>query len=77
MRSARQDIATVEGWGYSHGEALAFVTRRAVAEAGRVTEEAGVDADRAALEAHLRYLGELKGICQSMIRNRRATRGRS
>jgi hypothetical protein len=66
MQSARQDIRTVESWGYSHTEALDLVTRCAVAEARRVAHEARVAPDRAALERTLRYLAELRVICQSI-----------
>lgn len=66
MQSARQDIRTVESWGYSHTEALDLVTRCAVAEARRVADEARVAPDRAALERTLRYLAELRAICQSV-----------
>jgi hypothetical protein len=66
MQSARQDIRTVESWGYSHTEALDLVTRRALAEARRVADEARVAPDRAALERTLRYLAELRVICQSV-----------
>lgn len=72
MQSARQDIRTVESWGYSYAEALELVTRCAVAEARRVADEARVAPDRAALERTLRYLGELKEICQSLTVARRS-----
>lgn len=71
MRSAKQDIRTVESWGYSRSEALEFVTRRAVADARRVAEESRVTPDRAALEQQLAYLAELRAIClASMSRQR-------
>ena len=72
MQSARQDIRTVESWGYSYAEALELVTCCAVAEARRVADEARVAPDRAALERTLRYLGELKEICQSLTVARRS-----
>lgn len=75
MQSARQDIKAVESWGYSPGEALEFVTRRAVAEARRVTDEAKIAPDRAALAEHLAYLAELKEICEAAMRSRRFARG--
>lgn len=72
MQSAREDIRTVESWGYSHAEALELVTRRAVVEARRVADDARVAPDRATLERTLRYLGELRAICQSVTTVRRA-----
>jgi hypothetical protein len=66
MRSARQDIRTVERWGYSYAEALDLVTRCALAEARRVADEARIAPDRATLERTLRYLGELREICQAL-----------
>lgn len=70
MQSARQDIRTVESWGYSHTEALELVTRRAVAEARRIADESRVAPDRATLERTLRYLAELRAICQSVTATR-------
>jgi hypothetical protein len=67
-RSAADDIKMVEGWGYTHGEALAMVTRRAVFEARLVAEEARCKPDRVTLERHLRYLDELRAICLAATR---------
>jgi hypothetical protein len=72
MQSAWQDIRTVERWGFSYADALDLVTRCAVVEARRVADEARVAPDRAALERTLRYLGELKEICQSLTAARRS-----
>lgn len=61
----------MQRWGCSYAEALELVTRCAVAEARRVADEARIAPDRAALERTLRYLGELKEICQSLMVTRR------
>lgn len=53
----------VEGWGYTRGEALELVARRAVFEARRLAEEANAGVDRHALEWHLGYLDELRSLC--------------
>lgn len=62
-RSAADDIKMVEGWGYTRGEALELVTRRAVFEARRVADESRVVPDRDVLEQHLAYLDELRALC--------------
>jgi hypothetical protein len=68
MRSARQDIRTLESGGYSAHEALEFVTRRAVAEARQMTQQASGAYDRRVLEDHLAYLEELRAICLATLR---------
>lgn len=70
MQSARQDIRTVESWGYSAHEALELVTRCAIAEARRVTRQSPGAYDREELERHLEYLAELRGICLAALRCR-------
>jgi hypothetical protein len=67
MRSALDDIKMVEGWGYTRGEALELVTRRAVFEARRVADEARIAPDRDVLEYHLAYLDELRGLCMAAV----------
>jgi hypothetical protein len=69
-RSASDDIKMVESWGYTRGEALEMVTRRAVFEARRVAEQARTAPDRLAVERHLAYLDELRGICMAATRRR-------
>lgn len=70
MRSAKQDIRTVESWGYSPHEALEFVARRAVTEAQRVAQQTPAPPDRQTLEQHLAYLGELRAICLASLQPR-------
>lgn len=74
MQSARQDLDTVESWGYSRQEALEFVTRRAIAEAHRATDRREQPPDRDTLERHLAYLGELRVICLASLRHGRLVR---
>lgn len=74
MRSARQDINTVESWGYSRQEALEFVTRRAIAEAQRATDRREQTPDRAVLEQHLAYLAELRVVCLTSLQHDRLVR---
>ena len=62
-RSASDDIEMVERWGYTRGEALELVARRAVFQARRMAEDARVGVDRDALEWHLHYLDELRSLC--------------
>jgi hypothetical protein len=62
MRSAIDDIGTVESWGYSRAEALELVTRRAVFEARRLADDARTTPDRDVLERHLMYLDELRAL---------------
>jgi hypothetical protein len=71
-RSAADDIRMVESWGYTRSEALEMVTRRAVFEARQAAEQARARPDRAALERHLAYLDELRGICLSATRQTHA-----
>ncbi len=73
--SAREDIRTVESWGYSRGEALEFVTRRAIAASRRMAEQSRVAPDRDALERQLAYLAELRTICLASMNRRRFARG--
>lgn len=53
----------VQGWGYTRGQALELVARRAVFEARRMSDAARGSVDRDALEWHLRYLDELRDLC--------------
>lgn len=62
-RTASDDIEMVERWGYTRGEALELVARRAVFEARRMAEETPVGVDRHVLEWHLTYLDELRRLC--------------
>lgn len=72
VRSAADDIKMVEGWGYTRGEALELVTRRAVFEARRVADEARITPDREVLERHLAYLDELRALCLAAVGPSRA-----
>lgn len=71
MQSARQDIKTVESWGYTPAEALEFVARRAVSEARRVADQSAIAPDRDVLEQQLAYLAELRAICLAASRRQR------
>lgn len=68
---AARDLETVQSWGFDEAEALEVVTRRAVARARRVADQARVDPDPVLLRQTLRYLEELRTICRSLAAARR------
>lgn len=67
MRSPAEDICSLQRWGYTHGEALEYVTWRAVFEARHIAERPDLANDPDVLRDHLAYLDELRHICLGVV----------